>query len=334
MARTRSEISALVVLNTGRSDKTALINSQLDSALKIAVINHCFQDSMYTCDDIAIVEDATSSSLLSLTSSSVVLGELADVVTARIVEASGSRNTQLTIKNKHWWDKFVVNSEDNQKGWPQFGLRDGSSIMYDRPSDSGLELRLRVSIVPTFDTIMAFTSGGGTTVVTPVVGDLVTGATSGATAYIKSISVTSGTFVLTTAAGTFTLNKKVGTFTATEKLKIGADADVATVTADSSADSVTCPIPLLDVFLEQYATAMVFMSLGMTEKYLSWYFMAVGREYDKGRVGGTLLSAINKDGTTIAEDRLVGNSVSNRRCLSITNLTADDETYGETHSWY
>jgi hypothetical protein len=81
---------------------------------------------------------------------------------------------------------------------------------------------------------LAFTAGGTTV---PVVGDLIVGATSGASAVITAISALTGktAWANSDAAGSFTVKNQIGKFTAAEKLKIGADADIAEVTANSVA---------------------------------------------------------------------------------------------------
>jgi len=253
MARTRSEIEDLVELNTGRTDKSTLIQSLCNSALKLAVTKHAFHDSFCVCDDEAITEDATSVDISSLTESDVAIGSIIDIVTARIVEADGSKNAVLSMKNKQWWDRNVINPEDNQKGWPVYGLHFGSNIILDRPSNSGLELRLRVSTVPTF-----------------------------------------------------------------------------------TADSTECPIEVLDLFVEQYVTAMVYLSLGMNDKYISWYLLALGRNYDRGMIGGTLLACIDKDKGSGAEDRYVERGTTNMRGGGITveNIISGHDRYGEIDTWY
>lgn len=248
MARTRSEIKDLVELNTGRTDKESLINSQCDSALKIAMIKHNFHDACHICDDVAITEDTTSVAISSLTESSISIGTIIDVVTARIVEDDGSKNTILKIKNRQWWDKNIINPEDNLKGWPTYGLHFGANIIFDRPVDSGLSLRLRVASVPTFES-----------------------------------------------------------------------------------DSTECPISSLDLFIEQYVTAMVFLSIGKTDNYLSWYMLALGRDYDRGVIGGTLLSTIDKDKYSAASDNKVerGVSVNNNAGITIQDLDND-----RSSTWY
>jgi len=333
MARTRSEIVTLVQSNTGRTDKGTIINSLCDSALKIAVSHHPFSDIVYTCDDVALTEGNVNVSIASLThSSGTAISELGDVVTARIVEckklkyyqdlpgvtgdeisvgdvmtgsnssatayiiyvdntsgtwntgdasgelwianksgtfedgeyievdsqklagvdgtdpgAGGSKNSFLKMKNRQWWDRNIVNPEDNQKGWPDFGLHSGTIISLDRPLNDDLTLRLRVSDIPTY-----------------------------------------------------------------------------------SGDDVETPISGLDIFVEQYVTAMVYLSLGMTDKYLPWYMLALGRDYDRGKVGGSLLHAINKDKFSASDSR----NVDGGRKYSSKGTTVYDTDNDRTSTWY
>lgn len=82
---------------------------------------------------------------------------------------------------------------------------------------------------------MSFTSGG---VYEVVEGNTITGATSGATAVITRVALTSGTWAAGTAAGTFIFASQTGNFVA-ENLNVGANLNVATVAANSS--SITLP---------------------------------------------------------------------------------------------
>ena len=74
---------------------------------------------------------------------------------------------------------------------------------------------------------MAYTSGG---TYTPVDGNTLTGATSGATAYIEAVALNTGSWAGGDAAGTFTLRRMTGTFQA-ENLNVGANLNVATISA-------------------------------------------------------------------------------------------------------
>lgn len=78
---------------------------------------------------------------------------------------------------------------------------------------------------------MAFTSGGTYEI---AIGNTITGATSAATAIVKNVVLTSGTWATGDAAGRLILSGKTGTF-ASESIKVGANADVATISADSIA---------------------------------------------------------------------------------------------------
>lgn len=143
MAYTRAELKTLIESHTGRTDKDTLESYLCNIALKVALEHHNFQDAQSEPSDISITEDATSISLSGISN-------LANIVTARVVEASGSRNKILPLKTPSWWDKFVINSEDNQKGWPCYGHRKGTTLYLDRPAESGLEIRLRVTTWQTF----------------------------------------------------------------------------------------------------------------------------------------------------------------------------------------
>lgn len=78
---------------------------------------------------------------------------------------------------------------------------------------------------------ISFTSGGTYEI---VAGDTITGATSGATAVITKVILTSGTWAGGTAAGRLFFASQTGTFQA-ENLNVGANLNVATIAGDSSA---------------------------------------------------------------------------------------------------
>ncbi|KKK83643.1 hypothetical protein LCGC14_2791320 [marine sediment metagenome] len=144
MARTRTQIKTAIDNNTGRgTEKATLIETLADEALKVAVEAHSFRDARSIPADFTITEDATSVSISSISN-------LVTVVTARIVEADGSLNRPLPLKDEIWWAKKVINAEDNSKGWPSVGMRRGTDIQLNRPANSGLELRLIVSTEQTF----------------------------------------------------------------------------------------------------------------------------------------------------------------------------------------
>ncbi len=78
---------------------------------------------------------------------------------------------------------------------------------------------------------MAFTSGGTYEVEE---GDVITGASSGATATITRVPLQSGTWAGGDAVGYFIFASQTGTFQS-ETLNVGANTNVATIAADSSA---------------------------------------------------------------------------------------------------
>lgn len=84
---------------------------------------------------------------------------------------------------------------------------------------------------------LAFTSGG-TYVMAE--GDTITGATSGATAILTRVALTSGTFAAGSAAGRLIFASQTGTFQA-EDLNVGANLNVATIAGNSSAITFAVP---------------------------------------------------------------------------------------------
>jgi len=247
MARTRSEIKTLIRLHTGRTEE-ALENAGCDSALKLAISMHPFQDAISQPSDFTITEDATS---VDVSASSPI-----HIVTARIVEADGSRNAHLKMKNKHWWDRRILNPEDNSKGWPQYGLHfpKRTTVVLDRPANSGLELRLRIA------TNQVFTD-----------------------------------------------------------------------------DDTECPVDCLDLFVEQFATAYIFLSKKMNNQYYQWITFALGKLWlDRGIVGGTLGYAIETDSQEIAEESSFerGSQPRGFTGLGVLNQISGHSRYGEVDSWF
>lgn len=78
------------------------------------------------------------------------------------------------------------------------------------------------------DQVVPFTSGGTTEI---VAGDKITGATSGATAYVKEVLEYSGTWAGGDAAGFLVVEMISGTFQS-ENVDVGSDTNLATVTAN------------------------------------------------------------------------------------------------------
>lgn len=107
-----------------------------------------------------------------------------------------------------------------------YGFRDNAGatacVMHKATAAGWVEVALSLSL--------NFTSGGTTAI---AIGDTITGATSGATAVVAKVVVTSGSWAAGTAAGYLTLSSQTGTFQA-ENLNIGATLDVATIAGDSA----------------------------------------------------------------------------------------------------
>ena len=86
-----------------------------------------------------------------------------------------------------------------------------------------------------YGTSITYTSGGTYQV---VAGDIITGATSGATATVIGVALSSGTWAGGDAGGTFYLKFQSGTFQS-ENLNVGANSNVATIAGNSSASFTT-----------------------------------------------------------------------------------------------
>jgi hypothetical protein len=129
-----------------------------------------------------------------------------------------------------------------------------------------------------------FTSGGTHV---PSVGDTVTGETSGATAYIESITLDSGSWAGGDAAGSFTLRRKVGVFIS-EDLEIGGESNVATTDGtitSSSAESTTTDdladdIQYVSGGLEEYPESGNEV-VGMSANFIIAYPITMGNPYSQ-----------------------------------------------------
>ncbi len=258
MAKTRAQIKTAVDANTGRAtEKNALIESLCDEALKLAINKHPFRDAQSEPIAFDITEDAVSVDISSIT-------DLVHIVTARITEGNSSTTyANLVLRDRTWWDRHVINPEDNQKGWPVYGLRWKGTIRFDRPANSNLELRL-----------------------------------------------------VTTQEQAF------------------------------ASDATECPVKILDLFVIQYVTAFVFLSIQNMESYAYWKNIALGFKWDNGTVGGTLRHAIITDKYDLSEEMRAsgGDSGSGRpRGLSILNQlinydrqgnSTPHDLFGSVVTWY
>jgi hypothetical protein len=151
MAKTRAEIITNVKLNTGFSGKDTLLDGYCDTGLKVALLKHSFRDAVaqrtwaITTGNDSVQIQGTGGS-----DDDANNWDVLDVVTARIIDTSGDDYHSLKLKNRLWWDKFVVSAEDNQQGWPEFGCRLGNYIYFERPVESNRSLYLRATRVLTF----------------------------------------------------------------------------------------------------------------------------------------------------------------------------------------
>ncbi len=144
MARTRAQIKTAVNNNTGRgTQKASLIETLCDEALKIAISKHAFRDAQDDPTILDITEDAVSVDISAITN-------LVHIVTAKIIQDSGTLYAPLHLRDRTWWDRHVVNPADNQKGWPKNGLRWEDTIVLERPAEDDLQLQLIVSQEKTF----------------------------------------------------------------------------------------------------------------------------------------------------------------------------------------
>ena len=105
------------------------------------------------------------------------------------------------------------------EGFTVFGTSNASTIANQMEADI-------IECIAGSSWTIPFTSGG---TYEPSAGDTLTGATSTATAYIETVTLSSGAWADGDAAGTFTIRRKVGSFSA-ENFNIGANLNVASTT--------------------------------------------------------------------------------------------------------
>lgn len=110
------------------------------------------------------------------------------------------------------------------------GLNQVGRIEVSRRLETEAAWTSLVDFTGDFGTQANFTfSSGGTYVLTS--GDTVVGATSGATAVVDTVTVTSGSFAAGTAAGSFTITSQSGAFALNEDLNVGANLNVASLSS-------------------------------------------------------------------------------------------------------
>jgi len=248
MARTRSEIEAIVELHTGKTDKDTLMHNLCDNALRLAQMKHFFHESVVLSGDETLTEDALSVAVptTDLDSNAITVKEILSI---RIVNTADDRSSYLPLRNSVWWDENVLVPADNMKGWPLYGLHYGSNIYFDRPLDADLTARFRV---------------------------------------VKELSF--------------------------------------------AGDATECPVPDLQVFVEHFVTAHVFMSIEAKESYLFWLEMALGTATERARgiLGGSLRDAIQSNQRQTAMEQDLDNGFNGLRHPGIGTSGYTDPFHGFT----
>jgi len=141
MARTRLEIQELVILNTGRDNKTTLIQKLCDTSLKIASSKHPFQDASIEAT-YAITEDTASVDISANT--------WVNMRTLRIIDSDVEKSMKLILKSNIWFDKNFPFPLDNMKGWPIYGSKISGSVLFDRPVEANITLYVRGAVEQVF----------------------------------------------------------------------------------------------------------------------------------------------------------------------------------------
>ena len=116
MAMTRSTIRGLVEDATGRTDKTALINSAIDIAVEEVSTQHLWTD-LLTEDSVTLLTPAPSVSLAS---------DVSRVLEMRIIDGTLSR--PLRIRSKAWIVKHFPNPSAQNTAKPVYGYLEGKSL--------------------------------------------------------------------------------------------------------------------------------------------------------------------------------------------------------------
>ena len=116
MAMTRSTIRGLVEDATGRTDKTALINSAIDIAVEELSTQHLWTDMLIE-NDVLLLADVNSIALAS---------NVARVDEVRIIDGTLSRS--LRIRPKKWIVSHFPNPSARSTGKPAYGYIEGQTL--------------------------------------------------------------------------------------------------------------------------------------------------------------------------------------------------------------
>lgn len=150
MARTRGELKTLIKEHIGwqdRTDKDSLIESLCDSALKYAIMEHDFRDlTTVTSGETEIPVGDTEVDISSFSPA------VYKIITAKLLRANSSTESgyPIPLRNRVWWDKFVIDPENNMPGIPRQLLRVKNTLHLDRPITDAWLLRLRYSSINIF----------------------------------------------------------------------------------------------------------------------------------------------------------------------------------------
>ena len=143
MARTRGEIKTIVISNTGFSGKDATLNSLCDNALKVALLKHSFTEATKE-RTWAITESAVKVQIQGTGGADGDANnwKVTDILSARIIDTDADGFCRLTLKNRIWFSKNFPSPEDNDEGWPSYGVRFGDYIRFERPVEADRSLYL------------------------------------------------------------------------------------------------------------------------------------------------------------------------------------------------
>lgn len=162
---------------------------------------------------------------------------------------------------------------------------------------------------------VAFTSGGTYEIVE---GDVITGATSGATATVRRVFVTSGTWAAGTAAGTLVLSGQTGNFTG-ENLNVAANLNVATIAGNSA--QTTLPAGGKYEFINHNF-------YGASNRYRMYGCNGVGKAFE---FDGTSLILISTGMVTDTPHRIAAHK--NHLFLAFTGGSLQHSAIGDPHDW-
>ena len=78
--------------------------------------------------------------------------EVYKIITARLLRVSSSTGSgcPLPLRNRWWFDKYVIDPENNSRGVPSNALRVKTALHFDRPIEDDWKLRLRYSSINTY----------------------------------------------------------------------------------------------------------------------------------------------------------------------------------------